>query len=75
VLSSHPRSSAIALSSSDVGKLTLSELGLDSLDTVEAIVEIERQFEIEIPDEVADNMKTVGDVVDYVHAKPNAKLA
>ncbi|MCK4641687.1 MAG: acyl carrier protein, partial [Candidatus Marinimicrobia bacterium] len=37
-----------------------------SLDTVELIMKMEEDFEIEIPDEEAEKLKTVGDVVDYL---------
>ena len=40
----------------------------DSLDAVELIMQIEEEFEVEIPDEVASNMKTVKDIVDYIEA-------
>ena len=44
------------------------DLGADSLDAVELIMQIEEEFEVEIPDEVASNMKTVKDIVDYIEA-------
>ena len=47
---------------------TLEDLGADSLDAVELIMQIEEEFEVEIPDEVASNMKTVKDIVDYIEA-------
>ena len=42
------------------------DLGADSLDTVELIMELEEEFSIEIPDEDAENITTVGAAVDYV---------
>ncbi|WP_353485170.1 acyl carrier protein [Haliscomenobacter sp.] len=42
------------------------DLGADSLDTVELIMEFEKQFDISIPDEQAENIKTVGDAVSYL---------
>ena len=42
------------------------DLGADSLDAVEIVMEIEEEFEIEIPDEDADKFKTVGDIVNYI---------
>ena len=42
------------------------DLGADSLDTVELIMEFEKDFDIEIPDEDAQNIKTVQDAVDYI---------
>ncbi len=48
------------------------DLGADSLDTVELIMALEEEFNIEIPDEDAEKMKTVGDVVKYIEEKVNA---
>jgi len=47
------------------------DLGADSLDIVELVMAFEESFEIEIPDEDAEKIKTVGDAVAYVqsHAK------
>lgn len=42
------------------------DLGADSLDTVELIMEFEKEFEIAIPDEDAEQIATVGDAVEYV---------
>jgi acyl carrier protein len=42
------------------------DLGADSLDVVELVMALEEKFEIEIPDEDAENIKTVKDVVDYI---------
>lgn len=47
------------------------DLGADSLDTVELIMEFEKQFDISIPDADAENIKTVGDAITYLEA--NAK--
>lgn len=44
----------------------LAELGMDSLDTVEFVMWLEEEFDIEIPDEDAEKWQTVGDVVAYV---------
>ena len=41
------------------------DLGADSLDTVELIMEFEKEFNISIPDEQAENIGTVGDAVTY----------
>lgn len=41
------------------------DLGADSLDTVEMVMELEDGLDIEIPDEALEKIKTVGDVVDY----------
>jgi acyl carrier protein len=47
------------------------DLGADSLDTVELVMAFEEAFEIEIPDEDAEKIRTVKDAVDYInsHAK------
>lgn len=44
------------------------DLGADSLDTVELIMEFEKEFNLEIPDEEAQKIKTVKDAVDYIEA-------
>jgi acyl carrier protein len=44
----------------------IDDLGADSLDTVELIMKMEEEFGIEIPDEEAEKLKTVGDVVNYL---------
>jgi acyl carrier protein len=44
------------------------DLGADSLDTVELIMEFEKEFNISIPDDQAENIKTVGDAVAYLEA-------
>ncbi|MYJ18854.1 MAG: acyl carrier protein [Gemmatimonadetes bacterium] len=46
------------------------DLGADSLDTLELIMSFEEEFEIDIPDEDAEQMRTVGDAIDYI--KQNA---
>ena len=42
------------------------DLGADSLDTVELVMRFEEEFEVEIPDEDAEKMQTVGDAVRYL---------
>lgn len=42
------------------------DLGADSLDTVELIMELEKEFDIQIPDEAAETIATVGDVIRYI---------
>jgi acyl carrier protein len=44
----------------------LGDLGADSLDLVELIMALEEEFDIEIPDEDAEKLQTVGDAVDYI---------
>ena len=43
------------------------DLGADSLTTVELIIELEAEFEIEIPDDDVETLHTVGDVVNYIN--------
>ena len=45
------------------------DLGADSLDTVELIMEFEKDFDLSIPDEDAENIATVGDAVKYIQEK------
>ncbi|MCR5478404.1 MAG: acyl carrier protein [Ruminococcus sp.] len=45
------------------------DLGADSLDVVDLVMSIEENFDIEIPDEDVENIKTVGDIVKYIEAK------
>ena len=44
------------------------DLGADSLDTVELIMEFEKEFGITIPDEKAETIATVGDAINYIEA-------
>ena len=45
------------------------DLGADSLDTVELIMEFEREFDLSIPDEKAEGIETVGMAIDYIEAE------
>ncbi len=45
------------------------DLGADSLDQVELIMALEDEFDMEIPDEDAEKMKTVKDALDYIDSK------
>ncbi|MEE8596173.1 MAG: acyl carrier protein [Gemmatimonadota bacterium] len=45
------------------------DLGADSLDTVELVMAFEEEFEVEIPDEDAERMQTVGEAIKYLEGK------
>lgn len=44
------------------------DLGADSLDVVELLMSIEDEFEVEIPDEAIETIKTIGDLVEYIES-------
>ena len=50
----------------------IQDLGADSLDTVELIMEFEKEFEVSIPDEQAEKITTVGQAIDFLVANVNA---
>jgi acyl carrier protein len=61
----------------DQGEVTTSasfvdDLGADSLDRVELVMAFEEAFDIEIPDEDAENIRTVQDAIDYIAKQPKA---
>ena len=45
----------------------IEDLGADSLDIVELVMAMEEEFEVEIPDEEAENIKTVSDAINYIN--------
>ncbi|MCK5075059.1 MAG: acyl carrier protein [Calditrichia bacterium] len=47
----------------------IEDLGADSLDTVELIMEFEQEFDVEIQDEDANKIQTVGDAINYIKEK------
>jgi acyl carrier protein len=47
----------------------VNDLGADSLDTVELVMEIEEEFDITIPDEDAEKIQTVGQAIDYIQER------
>ncbi len=49
------------------------DLGADSLDTVELVMALEEEFGIEIPDEDAEKIQTVGDAIKYIEEKSGSK--
>jgi acyl carrier protein len=65
------------LSVEDAAKITpqakfMEDLGADSLDTVELVMALEEEFDIEIPDEAAEQIVSVQDAVDYINNKVTA---
>ncbi|MBR3959672.1 MAG: acyl carrier protein [Bacteroidales bacterium] len=58
----------LGVSASDItpDKNLTNDLGADSLDSVELIMSIEQKFGISIPEDAAENIKTVGDIISYI---------
>ena len=50
----------------------IEDLGADSLDTVELVMALEEEFDLEIPDEEAEKIRTVGDAINYIKSKSSA---
>ena len=50
----------------------IEDLGADSLDIVELVMEFEKEFNIDIPDEEAEKLRTVGDAIGYLNQKVGA---
>ncbi|MCC7460455.1 MAG: acyl carrier protein [Proteobacteria bacterium] len=57
----------VELSELEMNKSFLNDLGADSLDIVELVMAMEEEFELEIPDEDAEKIQTVGDAVKYIN--------
>jgi acyl carrier protein len=51
----------------------VNDLGADSLDTVELVMELEEEFDINIPDDVAEKIQTVGQAIDHIEAAVNSR--
>jgi len=51
----------------------IDDLGADSLDTVEVVMALEEEFGIEIPDEEAEKITTVGEAIKYIEEKTKSK--
>ncbi|HXI62965.1 MAG TPA: acyl carrier protein [Gemmatimonadales bacterium] len=51
------------------GASFMEDLGADSLDTVELVMAFEKEFDIDIPDEEAEKLRTVGQAMQYLHDK------
>lgn len=68
-------STQLAIESDDISGDSnfVEDLGADSLDIVELVMEIEDEFDLEIPDEDVENLSTVQDVVNYLNKNIQAK--
>jgi acyl carrier protein len=53
----------------------IEDIGADSLDIVELIMELEEEFDIQIPDEQAEKIKTVGEAIDYIERETKKKAS
>jgi len=53
----------------------VNDLNADSLDTVELVMELEDEFDLTIPDDEAEKLKTVGEAIDYIKKQLEAKSA
>lgn len=51
----------------------VNDLNADSLDTVELVMELEDEFDLTIPDDAAEKLKTVGEAIDYIKAQLSVK--
>jgi acyl carrier protein len=51
----------------------IEDIGADSLDIVELVMELEEEFDTQIPDDQAEKIKTVGDAIDYIAARKKEK--
>ena len=62
----------VAADDVNIDSTFIDDLGADSLDIVELIMAFEEEFNIEIPDEIAEKIKTVKDAVDYIEKEKQA---
>jgi acyl carrier protein len=51
----------------------VNDLNADSLDTVELVMELEDEFDLTIPDDAAEKLKTVGEAIDYIKTQLSVK--
>jgi len=60
---------------SEISRATsfVNDLNADSLDTVELVMELEDEFDLTIPDEEAEKLKTVGEAIDYIKKQLESK--
>jgi acyl carrier protein len=67
----------LAVSKEQVTRTTsfIEDIGADSLDIVELVMELEEEFDVQIPDTDAEKIKTVGEAIDYIEKKQKEKGA
>ena len=68
-------SEQMSVDKGELGRETsfVNDLNADSLDTVELVMELEDEFDLNIPDEEAEKLKTVGEAIDYIHKHLESK--
>lgn len=68
-------SEQLSVDKSEISRNTsfVNDLNADSLDTVELVMELEDEFDLTIPDEEAEKLKTVGEAIDYIKKHLEAK--
>lgn len=64
---------AVAKDSVQRSSSFIEDIGADSLDIVELVMELEEEFDIQIPDDQAEKIRTVGEAIDYIEAKVQEK--
>jgi acyl carrier protein len=67
----------LAVSKEQVSEKTsfIEDIGADSLDIVELVMELEEEFDIQIPDDQAEKIKTVGEAIEFIKTATKAKKA
>ena len=68
-------SEQMSVDKGELGRETsfVNDLNADSLDTVELVMELEDEFDLNIPDEEAEKLKTVGEAINYIHKHLESK--
>ena len=68
-------SEQMSVDKSEISRQTafVADLNADSLDTVELVMELEDEFDMTIPDEEAEKLKTVGEAIDYIKKQLSVK--
>ena len=70
----HPRQNTLGVEESKVTEAAnfIDDLGADSLDTVELVMAFEEEFGVEIPDDAAEKIRTVGDAITFINQNAQA---